>query len=106
MTVVGEAVQNPDDPYNTSYNVTNASTATKIDTPIMETPFSVTVVPQQVLRDKQVIRVEDAITSVAGVQSSWTNGGTSDVFMIRGFQNTNLYRDSFRTAFRIGWWHD
>lgn len=66
MTVVGEAVQNPDDPYNTSYNVTNASTATKIDTPIMETPFSVTVVPQQVLSDKQVIRVEDAITSVAG----------------------------------------
>ena len=102
MTVVGEAVQNPDDPYNTSYNVANASTATKIDTPIMETPFSVTVVPQQVLRDKQVIRVEDAITSVAGVQSSWTNGGTSDVFMIRGFQNTNLYRDSFLLPSALG----
>ena len=102
MTVVGEAVQNPDDPYNTSYNVTNASTATKIDTPIMETPFSVTVVPQQVLRDKQVIRVEDAVTSVAGVQSSWTNGGTSDVFMIRGFQNTNLYRDSFLLPSALG----
>ena len=30
----------------------NASTATKTDTPIMETPVSVQVVPQQVLQDQ------------------------------------------------------
>jgi iron complex outermembrane receptor protein len=95
VTVTGRADYDLTDPHNPHYNRTSAVTATKLDTPIMETPYSVSVVPQQVFKDKQVIRVEDAITSVAGVQSSWTNGGTSDVFMMRGFQNTNLYRDGF-----------
>jgi iron complex outermembrane recepter protein len=102
MTVVGEAVLSPNDPYNTSYNVTDSTVGTKTDTPIMETPYSVAVVPHQVLRDQQVIKVEDAITNVAGVQSSFTNGGDSDVFMIRGFQNTNLYRDGFLLTSALG----
>ncbi|MGZ8171656.1 MULTISPECIES: TonB-dependent siderophore receptor [Methylobacter] len=102
MTVKGKRDYDPNDPYNPDYNRTNASTATKTDTPIMETPYSVTVVPQQVLKDKQVIRIEDAVTSVAGVLPSWTNGGQSDVFMMRGFQNTNLYRDGFLQPSALG----
>lgn len=102
VKVSGDAVYVPTDPYNTDYNRTNASTATKTDTPIMETPYSVTVVPQQVLKDKQVIRVEDAVTSVAGVQTSYTNGGLSDVFIMRGFQNTNLYLDGFLLPSALG----
>jgi iron complex outermembrane receptor protein len=102
VSVVGAKGYNATDPYNPDYNRTNASTATKTDTPIMETPYAVTVVPQQVLKDKQVIRVEDAVTSVAGVQSSWTNGGQSDVFMMRGFQNTNIYRDGFLMPSPLG----
>ena len=99
MTVTDKAVSEVNNP---DYNRTDATTATKTDTPIMETPYSVTVVPQQVLKDKQVIRVEDAVTSVAWVQSSWTNGGTSDVFMMRGFANTNLYRDGFLLPSALG----
>lgn len=102
MTVVGEAVQDPNDPYNEDYKVTNASTATKTDTPILETPYLVAVVAQQVLKDKQIIRLDDALTSVAGVQSGFTNGGLSDTFQIRGFQNTNLYRDSFLLPSALG----
>lgn len=99
MTVVGKNKVD-DDP--TAYKVTNASTATKTDTPIMETPYSVSVVPQQVLKDQQVIRVEDAIKNVAGVQSGYTNGGLSDTFQMRGFQNTNLYRDGFLLPSALG----
>lgn len=102
VKVSGKATYDPTDPYNPDYHRTNASTATKTDTPIMETPYAVTVVPQQVLEDKQVTRIEDAITSVAGVQSSWTNGGQSDVFMMRGFQNTNIYRDGFLLPSALG----
>ena len=102
VNVIDKSKRNVNDPRNPDYRRTNASTATKTDTPIMETPYSVTVVPQQVLKDKQVIRVEDAVTSVAGVQSSWTNGGQSDVFMMRGFQNTNLYRDGFLMPSALG----
>jgi len=85
-----------------AYNVTHAATATKTDTPIMETPYSITVVPQQILKDKQVIRLEDALTTVAGVHSTWTNGGQSDVFMMRGFQNMNTYRDGFLQPSALG----
>jgi len=92
MTVVGTA-KTDDDP--TAYNVTNASTATKTDTPIMETPYSVAVVPQQVLKDQQVIRVEEAVQNVAGVKSNFTSGGLFDAFTIRGFNYTNVYRDGF-----------
>lgn len=102
MTVTDQAMRDVNSPTNPDYHRSNATTATKTDTPIMETPYSVTVVPQQILKDKQITRVEDAITSVAGVQSSWTNGGSSDVFMIRGFQNTNLYKDGFLMPSALG----
>ncbi|MGQ0593715.1 MAG: TonB-dependent receptor plug domain-containing protein, partial [Gammaproteobacteria bacterium] len=61
MTVTGEGWE------ETSYTVPNATTATKTDTPIMETPFSVQVVPQQVLQDQQVFRLEKALQNVSGV---------------------------------------
>ncbi|MEQ1560109.1 MAG: TonB-dependent receptor [Methyloglobulus sp.] len=89
-------------PHNTDYHRPNASTATKTDTPIMETPYSVKVLPSQVLKDQQVIRLEDAIQNVAGVQSSFTDGGDSDVFIMRGFQNTNKYLDGFLQPSALG----
>lgn len=102
MTVEGDGVRDPNDPYNPDYNRTDASTATKTDTPIMETPYSVTVVPQQVLKDQRFIRVEDGIRNVAGEQSSYANGGDSDFFIMRGFENLNLYRDGFLLPSALG----
>ncbi len=69
------------------YRVPNASVGTGTDTPILETPFSVQVVPQEVIRDQQVIRLEDALTNVSGVISAGTNGGRESSFSIRGFGN-------------------
>ena len=37
------------------------------DTPIMETPYSVQVIPQQLLRDQQAVRLETALQNVSGV---------------------------------------
>lgn len=75
------------------YNALNASTATKTDTPIMETPFSVQVVPNRVLQDQQVIRLDKALQNVSGVNSFPGNQGLSDGFIIRGFLNNTTYRD-------------
>ncbi|HNZ57737.1 MAG TPA: TonB-dependent receptor plug domain-containing protein, partial [Methylophilaceae bacterium] len=50
-----------------AYTSPNASAALKTDTPVMETPFSIQVVPQQVLQDQQANRLEDALTYVPGV---------------------------------------
>jgi len=92
VTATAEDDINSDSPYNTRYNRTNATTATKTDTPIMQTPVSVKVVPQQVLKDQQVITVDQALRNVSGVVSGAGGTGT---FFIRGFGSYKIYRDGF-----------
>lgn len=84
-------------PQAETYTVPTASTATKTDTPIMETPVSIQVVPKQVLEDQQAIVVKDALKNVSGV----FYGGDSnyDSFMLRGFLTdggTTVYRNGLR----------
>jgi iron complex outermembrane receptor protein len=67
MTVKGTRDYDPNDPYNTDYNRRNASTATKTDTPIMETPLSIQVVPRATIQDQQAIQLGDAVKNVSGV---------------------------------------
>lgn len=97
VTVAGKAVYDSTDPYNPDYNRSNASTATKTDTPIMETPIAVQVVPKAVMHDQQAVQLGDAIKNVSGVFQGFTYGGFSEEFMIRGF-NTNYanYLDGLR----------
>ncbi len=98
VTVEADASNPYDDPtwtnspYNTDYNRPKATTATKTDTPLMQTPFSVKVVPQQVLKDQQVITVDQALRNVSGVVAGAGGTGT---FFIRGFGNYKIYRDGF-----------
>lgn len=88
VTVVGKAVYDSTDPYNPDYNLPNASTATKTDTPIMETPFSVQVVPKQVLEDTQAVRPGDALNYVSGIYQGTANSGDwLDWSRRRGFDN-------------------
>lgn len=100
MTVVGEAVKDVDDPDNGDYYISNASTATKTDTPIMETPMSVKVVPRQVLKDQQVITLDQALKNVSGAVSGVGGSGT---FFLRGFGNYNVYRDGYKNQSQ--WFH-
>lgn len=83
---------------NLDYVVSNSSTATKTDTPLMDTPVTVQIVPQQVLKDQQAVRVEDAVRNVSGVQPVWTSGGIGQDFVVRGF-GTNYTR--FRNGQRL-----
>ncbi|MBD9355429.1 TonB-dependent receptor [Methylomonas sp. EbA] len=93
VNVIGNAAYDATDPYNPDYKLSNALTATKTDTPIMETPFSVQVVSKQVLQDRQAVTIDKALDYVSGVVQGGFNQQTSDGFMIRGFQTTNYYRD-------------
>lgn len=79
-----------------AYAVMDSSTALKTDTPILQTPYSIQVVPKQVLQDQQATRVEDAVKNVSGVQLPWTGGQYED-FVIRGFGTNNVrYRNGVR----------
>lgn len=82
------------------YNVLNASTATKTDTPIMETPYSIQVVPKTVMDDQQVIRLDRALENISGVYRQ-QGFGLVESFNIRGFGTFDYYRDGsrFQSAF-------
>jgi iron complex outermembrane receptor protein len=86
MTVQGVALS--------GYSVIDASTATKTDTPIMETPVNIQVVPQQVLKDQQSIRIEQALQNTSGVYKKQAESAES--FNIRGFATFDYYRDGVR----------
>jgi iron complex outermembrane receptor protein len=76
------------------YYVPDASTATGTDTPIEDTPLSIQVVPQQVLEDRNVTELGDALETVAGVVSASGRGTSSNGpdFLIRGFDGQQ-FRD-------------
>ncbi|MEH2070182.1 MAG: TonB-dependent receptor [Nostoc sp.] len=68
------------------YRATDASTATKTDTPLRDLPQSIQVVPRQVLEDQQVSNLSEALRNVPGVaQGSQSTRGTYEVPVIRGF---------------------
>ncbi|MEH1833086.1 MAG: TonB-dependent siderophore receptor [Nostoc sp.] len=80
-----------------AYSVPNASTATGTDTPIRDIPFSIQVVPQEIIRDQQVIRTEEALRNVSGItyQGNASNRAGAN-FAIRGFTDAPILRDGFR----------
>lgn len=94
MRVTADAAYDANDPYNKNYAVPNTGTATKTDTPIMETPVNIQVVPQQVLKDQQAIRIEQALQNASGVYKQQAESAES--FNIRGFTTFDYYRDGVR----------
>ncbi|MEM8807275.1 MAG: TonB-dependent siderophore receptor [Cyanobacteria bacterium P01_G01_bin.38] len=78
------------------YFAPNASSATRTDTPILDTPASIQVIPRQVLEDQQVIELDEALTNVSGVTEAGTLSNVTRNFNIRGFDNTPVLLDGFR----------
>lgn len=98
VTVTGKASYDSTDPNNTDYSRPNAATATKTDTPIMETPMSIKVVPRAVMDDQQTVVFDDAVVrNVSGVQRNFDFGDLYQGFIVRGFSlGANIYRDGLR----------
>lgn len=98
MTVTGNAEYDSTDPYNPDYNRPNATTATKTDTPIMETPANIQIIPRAVLNDQQVVRLEKAFDNVSGVYTLTRDSHNQSGAMIRGFLNNEFYRNGTRVS--------
>jgi len=78
------------------YNVPNASTATRTDTPLRDIPQSIQVVPRQVLEDRNVTRLNEALETVSGVTGSFDRSDiTAGGRVIRGFQQIGNFRNGF-----------
>lgn len=83
-----------------TYRPHSATTGTKLDLPLLETPQSVTVIPSKVVEDRQVLRMGELADNVASVRASPGYGGLSSAnYYMRGFRGSfgggNL-RDGFR----------
>jgi iron complex outermembrane receptor protein len=75
------------------YSPSDATTATRTDTPLRDIPQSIQVIPQQVLEDQQVIQLREATRNVSGVIEGSNFGNSGDAFLIRGFQTNNVLLD-------------
>lgn len=77
------------------YNVPDASTATRTDTPLRDIPQSIQVVPQQVIKDQQITRISDVVRNVSGVTPQGGYAGATDNYNIRGFTTYDNLRNGF-----------
>ena len=82
----------------TSYNVEKASSP-KYTAPLVDTPRSITVIPQQVLKDTGALNMQDALRTVPGITFGAGEGGNpqGDRPFIRGFDaQGDTYLDGVR----------
>ncbi|WP_164928491.1 TonB-dependent siderophore receptor [Gloeobacter violaceus] len=74
----------------------DATTATKTDTPLIDIPQSIQVVPRQLLEDQKIIQFNDALKTVSGVFNANPTFASFSTFNVRGFNTNNIYRNGFR----------
>jgi len=93
---------------DTGYRVPDATTGTRLDIPLLETPASIGVIPRELIEDIAPNRGEDLIPFVPGVTRGTggdSQGGNVPEFTIRGFDvgrqtYINGLRDSQRFVVR------
>ena len=87
---------------NGGYQTTQQS-ITRLQTPLIDTPQTINVVPQQVIQEKRATSMEEALRTVPGITFSAGEGGQQgDSPIIRGFAaRGDIFRDGFRDP---GWY--
>jgi iron complex outermembrane receptor protein len=82
------------------YQTSSVTTATRLETPILETPVSIQMVPRAVIEDQQVIELKEALKNVSGVQPAFGLGSLINGFTIRGFTSPVLSLSLFHNGLR------
>lgn len=73
------------------YQPSSSSTATRTDTPSLQTSQSVQIVPRAVIEDQNALTLTEAVRNVAGVQYDFGfNGSMQPLLILRGFSNTSM----------------
>ena len=80
------------------YVVDTTDAATRIDLDFLDNPRNVTVIPEQLVLDRKITTIEEALRNAPGVVAGDGFGGTRDDFFIRGFRRNAEYRNGFRRA--------
>jgi iron complex outermembrane receptor protein len=73
------------------YRAAESRTATRTDTPNLQTAQSVQVVPRSIIEDQNALSLTEAVRNVAGVQYDFGfNGSMQPLLILRGFPNTSM----------------
>lgn len=85
------------------YQAPTSSGLSRMPTPLLNTPQSITVVPQQLIQDQGGTSIQDALRNVPGITFTAGEGGVQgDQITIRGYTARNdIYRDGIRDP---GWY--
>ncbi|AGB81286.1 TonB-dependent siderophore receptor [Serratia sp. FGI94] len=84
-----------------SYQPLTSVTGTRSETSLLNVPQAVDVVATQVLTDRAVSSLDEALYNVSGITQSNTLGGTQDAVMKRGFgdnRDGSILRDGVRSV--------
>ncbi|SFQ33206.1 TonB-dependent siderophore receptor [Variovorax sp. 770b2] len=74
-----------------SYLAPESATATRTETPSLQSPQSTQVVPLSVIQDQSALNLGDALRNVAGVQSDFGfNGSAQPLAILRGFPSISM----------------
>lgn len=83
------------------YTARRSATATKTDTPLLETPQAVTILTTEQIRDQGATTLQDALGYAAGVRSdAYGYDSRSDGFRVRG-DFPDEYLDNLRKSFNF-----
>lgn len=69
----------------TSYQPEPTASIMRSDTPVLEIPQTINVVPAQVVKDQRPRNLDDALNNISGITQANTLGGTQDAVTKRGF---------------------
>lgn len=101
INVTGQSVEQPTE-HVVGYVAKRNMSATKTDTPITETPQSLSVVTSDEIRDRQSETLGQALSYTPGLTSSSTAfNRTADRFRIRGFEVESGTGGSLRDGLRL-----
>ncbi|MBP0020470.1 MAG: TonB-dependent siderophore receptor [Cyanobacteria bacterium SBLK] len=79
-----------------NYIAPSSSSATGLDASILETPFSIQILPEELLRDRRVTRLQEALLNVSGVAIQGSDPTRDNDISLRGFTGAPILRDGFR----------
>lgn len=88
----------------TGYTPRRSGTATKTDTPLIETPQSITVITAEQMRDQSSPNLQEALRYTAGVRNElYGVDNRGDYVGLRGSKDTTILLDGMRLPLS-GWW--
>ncbi|MDG2948003.1 TonB-dependent receptor plug domain-containing protein [Bisgaard Taxon 10/6] len=74
-------------PQNQLYSANSGNVATKVSTPLIRTPVSVTVVTEKQIQDRNAINVAESLSYTSGLVSNYRGQNNELEIMVRGIGN-------------------